>query len=83
MMKSGNVFTGDIIVECKKQALQEAKKYRAGLVLWTDEFKPDQGNVRAAVCWKVKKFDKWKDKSVFLGKTKRSLMQSFGQFWKP
>lgn len=64
-MEPGNVFTGDIIIECKKQALQEAKKYRAGLDLWTDGSKLDQGNVGAAVCRKDKKLDKWKDKSVF------------------
>lgn len=68
MMEPGNVFTGDIVIECKKQALQEAKKYGAGLVLWTDGSKLDQ-----AVCWKDKKLDKWKDKSVFLGKNKEIL----------
>lgn len=64
-MEPGNVFTGDIIIECKKQALQEAKKYRAGLDLWIDGSKLDQGNVGAAVCRKDKKLDKWKDKRVF------------------
>ena len=41
---------GDIIIECEKLALQEAKKYRVGLVLWIVESKLDQGNVRVAVC---------------------------------
>lgn len=50
MMEPGIMFKGDIIIECKKQALQEAKKHRTVLVLWTDGSKLDQGNVRVAVC---------------------------------
>ena len=65
-MEPGNVFTGDIIIEYEKQAFQEAKKYRAGLVLLTDGSKLDQGNVGGAFCWEDKKLDKWRDKSVFL-----------------
>ena len=77
-MELGNVFTGDIMIECKKRALQEAKKYRTGLFLWTDGSKLDQGNIGAAVCWRDKKLDKWKDKIVFLGKIKEILN---GELW--
>lgn len=38
-MEPGNLFMGDIIIECKKQAFQEANKSRIGLVQWTDRFK--------------------------------------------
>ncbi len=65
VIKTGTCFEGKIIVENKKQALHEATKYRAGLVLWTDESKLDNGNTRAAVCWK--------DKSVFHGRNKEVL----------
>lgn len=80
MMELGNVFTGDIMIECKKRALQEAKKYRTGLVLWTDGSKLDHGNAGAAVCLRDRRLNHWKDKSVFLGKIERSLMQNFGDF---
>ena len=60
-------------LEDKKQALQEATKYRAGLVLWTDGSKLDNGNTGAAVCWKDKRSDRWRQKSVFLGRNKEVL----------
>lgn len=34
VMEPGSFFKGDVTIECKKQALQEARKYRTGLVLW-------------------------------------------------
>ena len=72
-MESGNISTGDIIIQCKKQAFHEAKKYRLGLVLLTDGSKLHHGNVGAAVCWRDKRLGQWKDKSVFLGKVKEIL----------
>ena len=65
MMDPSIGFKGDVIIEGKKQALEEAKKDRTGLVLWTDGSKLDKGKVGAAVCWK--------DKSVFLAKNKEIL----------
>ena len=56
---------GEVIIGHKEQALEEATKYRAGLIMWTDGSKLDQGNTGAAVCWK--------DKSVFFGKNKEVL----------
>lgn len=35
-MEPGSIFAGDIIIKGKKQAFHEAKRYRAGLVLWID-----------------------------------------------
>lgn len=52
MMNPSIVFKGDIIIECKKQALVEAKKDSKGLVLWAGESKLDKGKVGAAVCWR-------------------------------
>lgn len=73
VIKTGTCFEGKIIVENKKQALHEATKYRAGLVLWTDGSKLDNGNTGAAVCWKDKRSDRWRQKSVFLGRNKEVL----------
>lgn len=67
------VFRGDIIIECKKQALEAAKKDRTGLVLWTDGSKLDNGNLGATVCWRDKSLGQWNDKIVFLGKNKEIL----------
>ena len=50
MMDPSIEFKGDIIMEGKKQALEEAKKDRTGLVLWTKGSKLDKGKVGAAVC---------------------------------
>lgn len=66
-------FTGEIVIQPKKDALKEAKKYRTGLVMWTDGSKLDHGRVGAAVCWREKTLDLWKEKSVFLGKNKEVL----------
>ena len=63
-------FQGEIIVKCRKQAWEEATRYRTGLVMWTDASKLDQGNTGAAVCWKG---NQWKEKSIFLGKNKEIL----------
>ena len=73
MINPDSHFQGGVIIGCKKQALEKATKYRAGLVMWTDGSKLDQGNTGAAVCWRDKKLDRWKDKSVFLGKKNKIL----------
>ena len=48
-MRSGKSFKADVIVRCKKRALEEARRNQPGLVLWTDRSKLDQGQVAAAV----------------------------------
>lgn len=63
-------FSGNIIIEAKKKALEEAKKYHAGDVFWVDGSKFSQGHVGAAACWKEKDLNKWENKSDFLGKNK-------------
>ena len=73
VIKSGTCFEGKVIVKGKKEALHEATRYRAGLVMWTDGSKLDNGNSGAAVCWRDKRLDRWKQKSVFLGKNKEIL----------
>ena len=52
-------FSGKIVIQPKKNALEEARKYRAGLVMWTDGSKLDHGTGRvgAAICWKEKTLD--------------------------
>ena len=70
------------IIRNKKQALKEARKYRAGLIFWTDGSKLDQGNTGAAVCWKDKALDRWKEKSIFLGKNKEILDVELWAIWK-
>lgn len=69
---SDSLFETDVIIR-KKEALEEARKERTGLVLWTDGSKLDQGQAAAAVCWKDKTTGQWKEKSIFLGKNKKTL----------
>lgn len=71
-------FSGSIIID-EKKALQQAKKCQTGTLMWPDGSKLDQGNVGAAVCWKDRDLNSWKNTSTFLGKNKKFLMQSYGQ----
>ena len=66
-------FKGEIIIEPKEKSIEEAIKYRAGLVMWTDRSKLENGRAGAAVCWKEKGLGLWKEKGVFLGKNKEIL----------
>ncbi len=63
----------NVIIEGKKKALEEAKKYRAGYVFWVDGSKLSRGNAGAAMCWKGKERDGWKNSSIFLGKNKEII----------
>lgn len=74
-----NRFTEKIVIQPKKDELEKARKCQTGLVMWTDGSKPDHGRVGAAVCWREKTLNLWKEKSVFLGKNKKFLMRSYGQ----
>ena len=75
-------FQGEITIKCRKQALEEARKYRGGVVMWTDASKLDQGNAVAAVCWKDKLLDRWKEKNIFLEKNKEILDAELWAIWK-
>ena len=66
-------FSGTIIIEEKKRAVQEARRYRTGTVMCVDGSKLDQGNAGAAVCWKDKASNSWKGTPAFLGKNKGIL----------
>ena len=66
-------FEGQVVIESPKKALEKAKGDCRGLALWTDGSKLDQGNVGAAVCWKDKARNQWKEQSMFLGKNKEAL----------
>ncbi len=72
-MRFTNKFSGTIIIEEEKRAVQEARRYRTGTVMWVDGSKLDQGNAGAAVCWKDKVSNNWKSTAVFLGKNKEIL----------
>lgn len=63
-LQSAACFKGKNFLEEKKKALEEARRYRAGNVLWADGSKLSQGNFGAAVCWKDKHLD---TSSIFLG----------------
>lgn len=73
IIKPGTHFQGEILIGGKKHALEEAAKYRAGLVMWTDGSKLENSSFVAAVCWRDKKLGRWKQKSVFLGKGKEVI----------
>lgn len=66
-------FSGKIVIQPKESALEEAKKYRAGLVMLTDGSEDRVGRVGAAICWREKSLDSWKEKSFFLGKNKEII----------
>ena len=72
-IKPGAIFNEEVIINCKNQALKEATRYQAGLVIWTDGSKLDNGSCGAAICWRDKRLNQWKQKSEFLGKNKEIL----------
>ena len=66
-------FPGDVIIEGKEKAIGQAKKYQVGTVLWTDGSKLNTENVGAAVTWRDKSLNKWRETSLFLRKNKEIL----------
>lgn len=61
----------DIVIETKKKVLEEAKKYWADNIVEVDGLKLSQGNVRVTASQKSQ--NKWKNKSIFLGKNKEII----------
>ena len=49
--ESTATFLGKIVIEEKDQAIDQAKKETAGLILWCDGFKIDEDETGAAVVW--------------------------------
>lgn len=39
-------FKGEVVIEYQRQVLEEARKYRTGIVMWTDGSKLDHWNCR-------------------------------------
>ena len=78
-------FQGEVIMRCKTESTRVGFKI-SSWPCYVDRWiqaRPE-GNTGAAVSWSDKKLDRWKDKSVFVGKKKkRFLMQSSGQFRTP
>ena len=62
-----------MVLQPKREALQEAKQSQADIVLWTDGSRLDVGKAGAAVVWFDDKLDKWQEKRRFLGKNKDSF----------
>ncbi len=73
VVKPGTNFQGEIIIDCKKQALREAAKDRTGLVIWTDGSKLNNDRCGADFYWKDQRRNQWRQKSVFFGKNKETL----------
>lgn len=72
-LASYNLLEPEVIIKCKKKALEEIRKDNPGLVLWTNSSKLDQGQIVAAACQEEKPTAKWKEKNLFLGKNKEIL----------
>ena len=72
-MMSDKPLEAEVIIQCKKKGLEEARKGESGLVLWTDGSKLDQGQAAAAICWEDTVVGRWKEKSIFLGWNKEIL----------
>lgn len=62
-----------VVIQPKREAIQEAKRNRDGIVLWTDGSQLDVGRVGAVVVWFDKRLDKWQEKRRFLGENKDSF----------
>ena len=62
-----------VIVQAKKEALQEATKTQAGINFWTDGSKLDTGDAGAAIVWFDRRLNKWQEKRRYLGEIKDSF----------
>jgi hypothetical protein len=61
---------GQVIIQDKEQALEEARKEREGLVLWTDESRKEDEWTGCAVVWKE---GRWNKRRVHFGRQKEAL----------
>jgi hypothetical protein len=61
---------GHVIIQEEELALEEAKKEREGLVLWTDGARKEDEWVGCAVVWKE---DRWKKRRVHLCRQKEAF----------
>ena len=68
-LDSCSLLSLDVVIKGKKEAMEEARKDKPGLVLWADGSKLDRGQTAAAVCWEDKSAAKW-ERSIFLGRNK-------------
>lgn len=66
-------FPREIVIEEKKNAIKQAKKYQMGIIFQIDGSKLDTGNIGAVVTWKNKNLDEQKKMSIFLDKNKKIL----------
>jgi len=62
---------GQVIIQEEEQALEEARKERDGLVLWTDGSRKEDEWVGCAVVWK--KTGRWNRRRVHLGPQKEAF----------
>jgi len=62
---------GQVIIQEEELALEEAKKEREGLVLWTDGARKEDEWVGCAVVWK--KEGRWNKRRVHLGRQKEAF----------
>jgi len=61
---------GQVIIQDEEQALEEARKKREGLVLWTDGSRKEDEWVGRAVVWKE---ERWNKRRVHLGRQKEAF----------
>jgi len=61
---------GQVIIQEEEQALEEARKEREGLVLWTDGSRKEDKWVGCAVVWKE---ERWNKRRVHLGRQKEAF----------
>jgi len=61
---------GQVIIQEEEQALEEAKREREGLVLWTDGSRKEDEWVGCAVVWKE---ERWNKRRVHLGRQKEAF----------
>jgi ribonuclease HI len=62
---------GQVIIQDEEQALEEAKKERDGLVLWTDGSRTEDEWVGCTVVWEGK--ERWNKRRVHLGRQKEAF----------
>jgi len=61
---------GQVMIQEEEQALEEARRERDGLVLWTDGSRKEDEWVGCAVVWKE---ERWNKRRVYLGRQKEAF----------